>query len=54
MTFAFWVLEILGTTARSSYMQADTRMIMPSSTEVEGGGVGAATVQNAVGGRSDR
>jgi len=49
MALAFWAVGII---TRSSYMQAEDSMTMPSSTEVEGGGGAAATVQSAVGGRS--
>jgi len=46
-----WAAGIPGITARSSYIEIEPCSDMPSSTEVEGGGVGA-TVQSAVGGRS--
>jgi len=51
MTLAFWAVEVLGIAARSSYMQHELFSDMPSSTEVEGGGVGAADMQTT-GGRS--
>jgi hypothetical protein len=50
---SFSQMTALGVTARNSYIKKEECMHMPSSIEVEGGGVGA-TVQIAVGGRSVR